>query len=132
MLLIIIGSLLLSQLLISFWKKVHPKSYNISTLLGLWLVPMIMSIQSGYTRFLIIWALFSIVNGFIVMRALESPMKSSTPRLVYYWFQKVYDVSYFLGGCGYVVMLFAFFHLPMMFGADIDGEANIFMVFYSN
>jgi RING finger protein 121 len=129
MLLIIIASLLISQMLISLWKRFHPRSYHLSTLLGLWLVPLVMSISSGYTRFIIIWSLFSIANGFIVMRALESPMKSSTPRLVYYWFQKVYDVSYFVGMCGYVIMLFAFFHLPMLFGASIDGEADIFMVF---
>jgi RING finger protein 121/175 len=129
MLLIILGSLLLSQVFISLWKKYHIRSYNISTLLGLWLVPMFMSFQSGYTRFLIVWALFSIVNGFIVRRALESPMRSSTPRLVYWWFQKVYDASYFLGACGYVVMLLAFFHIPMIFGSSVDGEADIFMVF---
>ncbi|KAI8893989.1 hypothetical protein BC833DRAFT_606603 [Globomyces pollinis-pini] len=127
MLLIILGGLIVSQIAMTVWKKYHIRSYNMATLTGLWLVPMIMSLNAGYYRFIFIWTCFSIVNGYICKRALESPMKSSTPRLVYYWFQKVYDVSYFLGGVAYFIILFAFFHIPMIFGFSPDTEADIFM-----
>jgi hypothetical protein len=55
-------------------------------------------------------------------------MKPNTPRLVYWWYQKLYDVSYVVGVFGYAIMILAFFHVPMALGYDIDGEADIFMV----
>jgi hypothetical protein len=53
-------------------------------------------------------------------------MANSTPRLVYWWYQKVYDFSYGLGGFGYLVMLMAMFHLPLVFGYNIDQEVLIY------
>ena len=38
---IIIGGLILSQLLILLWKKYHLRSFNIFTLLGLCVVPLV-------------------------------------------------------------------------------------------
>ena len=66
MLLILMSSLIISQILIAIWKKYHPQSYNLATLLGLWLVPVLMAIQGGHTRFIIVWILFSIANSLIV------------------------------------------------------------------
>ncbi|KAJ3262483.1 hypothetical protein HK103_000012 [Boothiomyces macroporosus] len=126
MLMIIFGGLIVSQILITIWKKYHVTSYNISTLLGLWFVP-IMSLKEGYWRFCFVWLIFSVCNGFIVARALEKTMKSSTPRLVYWWFQKIYDVSMAVGAVAYSIILFSFFHIPMIFGASVESEANIFM-----
>ena len=51
-------------------------------------------------------------------------MQSTTPRLVYWWFQRVYDFSYAIGVIGYIISIFAFFHLPQLFGSDLDGEAE--------
>ncbi|KAJ3276319.1 hypothetical protein HDV01_004942 [Terramyces sp. JEL0728] len=127
MLLIIFGGLIVSQILITIWKRYHVTSYNISTLLGLWLVPVIMSLKEGYWRFCFVWLVFSVCNSFIVVRALESTMKSSTPRLVYWWFQKIYDMSMTVGGVAYSIILFSFFHIPMIFGASVETESNIFM-----
>jgi hypothetical protein len=87
-----------------------------------------MSFNAGYIRFMIIWSCFSLVNAFIFYRALESPMRSSTPKLVYAWYQKVYDASYMTGIVGYFVMVLAFLHFPMFFGYNLDEEADIFMV----
>lgn len=87
-----------------------------------------MSVRAGYTRFIIIWTIYSIFNGFIVFRALESPMKSSTPRLVYWWYQKVYDVSYFFGMIAYCILLATFFHFTMLFGYSDKEEAELFVV----
>ena len=87
-----------------------------------------MSVRAGYTRFITVWLIYSFLNGFIVYRALESPMKSSTPRLVYWWYQKAYDVSYFFGMIAYFIMLGTFFHFTMMFGYSEKEEANLFIV----
>jgi RING finger protein 121/175 len=114
MVLIILSTLVISQILISIWKKYHLKTYNLATLLGLWLVPLIISVSKAYTTFILIWIIFSIFNTIIVKKALESPMIPSTPRLVYYWYQKVYDLSYGVGVLGYFIALMAFFHLPLV------------------
>ncbi len=55
-------------------------------------------------------------------------MDASTPRLVYAFFSRVYQTALICGSIGYFITLCAFFHLPMIFGMDIDGEANVFMV----
>jgi RING finger protein 121/175 len=127
MFLIFFGTLIISQLLITLWKKYHLKSYNTCTLLGLWIIPFIFALRAGSMRFSLIWMLFSIVNGYIVKLAIETPMRSLTPRLVYNWYSKVYDVSYLLAGGGYTVLLLAFFHVPVMFGASMEGEADVFI-----
>lgn len=90
MLLIIFSTLIISQLLITVWKKYSLHTYNLATLLGLWLVPLGMSISKGYWRFVAMWTLFSFVNTYIVRKAFECPMDSRTPKLVYWWFQRVY------------------------------------------
>lgn len=45
MLMIILGSLFVSQILMSLWKKYHIQSFNIATLLGLWIVPLVLFIN---------------------------------------------------------------------------------------
>ena len=125
MVLIIMATLVISQILISIWKRYHINSYNLATLLGLWLVPLILSISKHYYKFIFFWSIFSIFNTIIVKKAFESPMNSSTPRLVYYWYQKVYDFSYGTGVVGYFIALMAFFHLPLAIGYDLDQEADI-------
>ncbi|KAJ3366143.1 hypothetical protein HDU91_001965 [Kappamyces sp. JEL0680] len=136
MLMIIIVGLILSQVLIGVWKKYHINSYNLATLLGLWLIPLFMSLSKGVSRFFYIWTIWSIANTYIVKRALESPMRNSTPRLVYYWYQRLYDVCYVVGMVGYFVALAAFFNVPLVLGYDLDGEADVFVegmtiMFYS-
>ena len=112
MALILLGSLIASQFLIGYWKRKSPSSYHLTTLLGLWIVPWIMGIQAGNWRFVIVHFLFSICNSWIVYRAMESPMRPRTPKLVYAWYSWVYTISYAIGVFGYVVLLMAFFHIP--------------------
>ncbi|KAI8923819.1 hypothetical protein BC831DRAFT_469002 [Entophlyctis helioformis] len=126
MALIMMGSLLVSQIGIMLWKKYHVRSYNVATLLGLWIVPMLMGLNAGNYRYVIFWFVFSAVNTYIVTLALESPMKSTTPKLVYRWYSWVTHVSYLVGIAGGVVMFLAMFHIPGIFGVSLEGEAGVF------
>ncbi|KAH9251214.1 hypothetical protein BASA81_010909 [Batrachochytrium salamandrivorans] len=127
MILIIIGSLILSQIGITFWKRYHMASFNITTLLGLWLVPMMMAAYAGNYRFVMIWCIFSIFNSYIVKLALESPMKSSTPKVVYKWYSWIYNLAYVTGAIGYFITILAIFHVAAILGvATLEGEASIF------
>lgn len=111
MLLIMLAALVVSQILITLWKKYHIHSYNLATLVGLWIIPFMIAVHAGHARFIIVWLLFSVANGFIVKLALESPMKSMTPRLVYSWYSRVYDVACIVAGTGYFIVCIAFLHV---------------------
>jgi RING finger protein 121 len=129
MALILLGSLFVSQIAISGWKRRSPRTYNTATLLGLWLVPFFLGLRSGHWRFVIVHISFSIANGWIVFKALESPLRSWVPKAVYSWYAWVYAVSYSVGAIGYFIILLAFFHVPAMItGATIESEAHIFEV----
>ena len=128
MLLIMLVSLLVSQMVITLWKKYHPRSYNISTLLGLWLVPFLMALYNAYYRFVLFWVAWSIINSYIVKLSLESPMNSSTPKIVYSWYAWVYRGSYLLVAVGYCIVIIAIFHISLALGfvKDVDEEASVF------
>ncbi|KAJ3034135.1 hypothetical protein HDV00_005420 [Rhizophlyctis rosea] len=127
MALILISSLFFSQLAITLWKKFHPRSYNIVTLLGLWLVPPILGYRAGNYRYVLIWFIFSVLNGFVVRLALQNPMKSTTPGIVYRWYTWVYNVCYAIGLVGYIVMLVTFFNVPMVVGVEKETQEGIFV-----
>ncbi|KAL2916829.1 hypothetical protein HK105_203608 [Polyrhizophydium stewartii] len=136
MAMILLGSLIGSQIAIMAWKRYHAQSFNMATLLGLWIVPMGIGFNAGNYRFVFVWTLFSIANTYIVKLALESPMQSSTPKIVYRWYRWVYNIAYIFGIIGYSITMVAVFHIPALFRiTDIEGEAVVFetgviMLFY--
>ena len=129
MALILLGSLFVSQILIGIWKKRHPTSYHWATLFGLWWVPLFMGIKAGNGRFIAFHLTFSIANSWIMYKALERPLRSWVPKLVYAWYALLYKISYGTGVLGYIIVMIAFFHVPgLLTGARIDTEASIFEV----
>ena len=102
------------QLGVAAWQKFYPRSFNVFSLFGLWLVPLFLNIQSR--QFLLLWSAFSLANLLIVRKAFERPLKSTTPALVYKWFALVYSSCYFIGIFAYVLMLCAMFRIPDWFG----------------
>ncbi|KAF0519131.1 RING finger protein [Gigaspora margarita] len=116
MALILLGALLGFQLVILYWKQRHYRSFQLVTLVGLWLIPMyIFGIQAHFWRFMTIWVLYSIVNSCILYLASRKPLDHKTPRLVYKWFSIVYKVSYAVGITGYSIIMFTFFGIIQLF-----------------
>ncbi|KAJ3407424.1 hypothetical protein HDV05_005415 [Chytridiales sp. JEL 0842] len=128
MAMILMFSLVVSQLVLMYWKKVHERSFQFVGLLGLWMVPPMIGFSAGNYRYLMVWALFSLANGWVVRKALfEVPMKSETPKLVYKWYSAVYVGSVFVGGIGYFFVVIAFFHLPYtLLGVSEKSELSLF------
>ncbi|KAJ3184416.1 hypothetical protein HDU85_001721 [Gaertneriomyces sp. JEL0708] len=126
MAMILFACLIFSQIGIMIWKKYHVRSFNLLTLLGLWLVPPAMALNMGNWRYITIWACFSVINGLVLSKVMENPMKSTTPKIVYRWFQKVYSVSYAVGITGYVIVLLTFLHVLAIVGVSADTEVKFF------
>ncbi|KAJ3110483.1 hypothetical protein HDU96_006535 [Phlyctochytrium bullatum] len=136
MAMILMGGLVAFQFVLLFWKKAHPKSFQLASLVGLWLVPPAIGFSAGNTRYILVWLAFSVANAFVVRKALfETPMQSSTPKLVYRWYSYVYKGSVAVGGLGYFFVVATFFRLPFALGASEQTEmamfkAGIVMLFY--
>lgn len=136
---ILLFALFASQFLILYWKKKHYKSYQSISLGGLYFFPALFALYSGWYRFLIFWALFSVLNGvgksifffsfsrdkytyfvvvvlIVIYKASRKPLESMTPRMVYKWFTVLYNVSFVVGLIGYLIILGVFFGIAAMFG----------------
>lgn len=101
-------------------------------MLGMWFIPFGISVHFVHTRFLIIWTIFTILTGFVFRRATRTPLKKTTPRLVYKWFLLVHKVTYFLGVAGYIGLMLSFLGFNFLFWisptASID--FSIMLMFY--
>uniref|UniRef100_A0A061R4V6 RING finger protein 121 n=1 Tax=Tetraselmis sp. GSL018 TaxID=582737 RepID=A0A061R4V6_9CHLO len=101
--------MILAQTGLFWWKKNHKRSYELVTLLGLWLFPAITCVVLRFWRFLTVWCLFTAVTGHLLSLCLAKPMARSTPRKVYTWFLLLYKISVGIGSIGYVLLLVFYF-----------------------
>ena len=122
-----------SQLLLFWWKKRHLKSYSVVTLIGLWLFPIIVSVNMWFIKMIMAWTVFTsgtIYVGFI--QANRAQLDRNTPRLVYRWFLLVYRVCYSCAVSGYAAIMLDFFGFSDIF---MDRQHNIsqlgtYLLFY--
>lgn len=82
MFLILVVVLIISQFILIKWRQRHLKSFQLATLCGMWLVPVIISFYNIWTRFIVIWSIFSLITAFMAYSATRKPMSMSTPRYV--------------------------------------------------
>ena len=50
------------------------------TLIGMWSIPLLLSLKNLWWRFIGLWLLFTLVTAAIMRRAMEKPIQGSTPR----------------------------------------------------
>eukprot|EP00004_Rigifila_ramosa_P015014 TRINITY_DN3461_c0_g1_i1.p1 TRINITY_DN3461_c0_g1~~TRINITY_DN3461_c0_g1_i1.p1 ORF type:complete len:318 (+),score=44.11 TRINITY_DN3461_c0_g1_i1:28-981(+) len=130
-LLMLISLLIVCQGLLYLWKRRSPASYQLATLIGLWLVPFLMSIHLGFLRMVLIWIGFSLLTALVLYRANQKPLHSKTPRTVYWWFHTIYRLSTFTGSLGYLCILADFFGLSVPFGIHHEvADAGLQLLFY--
>ncbi|XP_043222647.1 RING finger protein 121-like isoform X1 [Amphibalanus amphitrite] len=132
MVLVLITALLLGQVVLVFWRKHHPRSYQIVTLIGMWVIPFVLCIRNRWWRFIFFWLLYTCITLMIGFKAMKKPLDGTTPRLVYKWFLLLYKVSYGLGIVGYTIMMATFLGFNLMFHVKphVWMDVGIMFLFY--
>lgn len=132
MVLVLLIVIIVAQIVLVQWKKWHFKSYQAATLLGMWVIPVIICLRRYWWRFLIIWAVFSLLTCFVTLKATRKQISGRTPRLVYKWFLCLHKLSYLLGIAGYFVILFTLMGLNIFFDAKASDwmDCGVMLLFY--
>ncbi|XP_055000807.1 RING finger protein 175 isoform X3 [Sorex araneus] len=132
MILIFLCALVLAQVVLVQWRQRHCRSYNLVTLLQMWVVPLYFTIKLYWWRFLSMWGMFSVITSYILFRATRKPLSGRTPRLVYKWFLLIYKLSYAFGVMGYLAIMFTMcgFNLLFKIRARDSMDFGIVSLFY--
>ena len=103
----------------SFLKYIHIFLYSylkkFVTMVGMWIIPFLISLKFVHMRFLIIWIFFTSITTVIFFKATKTPLDKSTPRWLYKWFLLVHKISYFLGVLGYIGLMLTFLGFNFLF-----------------
>lgn len=67
------------------WKERHRRSYNLFSLGILWLFPVYLSIRSMFLRFIMVWVVYSIINGLVLRKIMQPKLDPDTPKLALYF-----------------------------------------------
>ncbi|XP_077290436.1 E3 ubiquitin ligase Rnf121 [Arctopsyche grandis] len=123
MVIILILTMVLAQIALVEWKRRHYRSYSLTTMIAMWIIPVGLSLKNQWWRFIIIWAIFTSITAWIGKRAMQKPVAGTTPRLVYKWFYFLYKLSCVLGIIGYIIMMATFLGLNVIF----DKKPHVWM-----
>ncbi|KAF6720757.1 RING finger protein 175, partial [Oryzias melastigma] len=120
------------QIVLVQWKQRHHRSYNLVTLVQMWVVPLYFTIKLYWWRFLSMWGMFSVVTSYVIFRATRKPLSCRTPRMVYKWFLLIYKLSYAVGVLGYLAIMFTMFGFNVFFRikAEDSMDVGVIMLFY--
>mmetsp|Transcript_24163 Transcript_24163/g.71701 ORF Transcript_24163/g.71701 Transcript_24163/m.71701 type:complete len:353 (-) Transcript_24163:347-1405(-) len=122
--------MLAAQTALFYWKKRDKKSYDLVTLIGLWAVPAIVSMQLKFWRFLMVWLFYTCVTSYLYKLAMHKKMDSTTPRLVYTFFLRVYQVSKVTGVVGYVMLLLEAFGVGIVWHTFLPADTALCLTWY--
>jgi len=114
------------------WKKQRYSSFRNITLLGMWLIPLFWSIYFIYWRMITIWILFSFITGYIIKIATKKPLEPQTPRKVYVWFYRLYQLCSSITILGYIIVMIDYFLIPgsQRDNSDNVGQYGVLLAFY--
>lgn len=136
MVLILITVMIISQILLVFWKTRYQKSYIHASMIAMYLIPFGISAYRHWWRFVSIWLVISLITIVLVWRPLVMPnfsrSGSNIPRMLYKWFFMVYSVSSVIAVVGYTILLLTFFGINMLLniGPQTALDIGFMMLFY--
>ena len=113
------------------WRKQHKRSYDLVTLIGLWLVPAIISIQLVFWRFLVVWAVYSGVTGMYLYKCVFTDLwDTNVPKNIYTWFLGVFRASVGIGLAGYVTLLVDILSGGVLFAPLVESGFSLLLIWY--
>ncbi|KAK8378337.1 hypothetical protein O3P69_011078 [Scylla paramamosain] len=132
MVLILMFVTIISQVVLIAWKKKHYKSYQLVSMIGVWVIPFLLCLHNHWWRFIFIWLLFSSITVIVVKKALERPIDPSTPRQVYKWFLLIYKICCGLGVVGYFIIMVTMMGFNLLFSvkANVWMDSGLLLIFY--
>uniref|UniRef100_V5IC84 Putative ring finger protein n=1 Tax=Ixodes ricinus TaxID=34613 RepID=V5IC84_IXORI len=133
MILILLASVVVAQIVLVQWKKRHFKSYQRASMLGMWLIPLCVSVHSHWWRFV-----FHLVHLHALhlhrgqLGPTEAHRGGPRPRWVYKWVYVVHMQSYALGVAGYLVVMLTLLGVNLMFRAKPQTwmDIGLLLLFY--
>ncbi|MFH4979420.1 hypothetical protein AB6A40_006129 [Gnathostoma spinigerum] len=132
MFLILVVTLIVAQIFLVQWQKFHFKSYQLCTLIGMWLIPAFVCVQRLWFRFLVIWLAYTILSSLVWYKATRPLISCTTPRYVYKWFLFLHKLSYVLGVAGHLLIIFTLLGMPAVFGFKPNNvmDYGLLLLFY--
>lgn len=136
MVLILISAMVLSQVLLVWWKSKYYKSYIHASMIAMYLIPFSISAYRFWWRFVIIWLVITIITLVLVWRPLMMPTFSKSgsniPRLLYKWFFAVYSISSLVAVSGYTIILLTFFGFNVLLNIapQVTLDIGFMLLFY--
>jgi len=118
-----------AQVALYLWKKHRYSSFRNVTLLGLWVIPFGWSLYLGYWRMIFIWIIFSSITGYIIKIASKKPLEPHTPRKVYVWFYRLYQLCSNIAILGYVMFIVDYLSASRN-GEHLFGQYGTLFSFY--
>lgn len=73
----------LFQIAIYKWRKYHYRSFLMTSLLGLWILPVIIAITFGNRIFILTWIIYLGMTCILLRLSLKHPVDPATPRLIF-------------------------------------------------
>lgn len=129
MILILLAAVVIAQIILVNWKKLHFKSYQRVTMMGMWLIPVCISVHSHWWRFVFIWTIFTVGTCIVMSWALQKPIAGTTPRWVYKWFYVIYLQSCAVCVFGYVVVMLTLLGVNVVFRAKPQSWMDVGLLF---
>lgn len=85
--------LVFMQFALKYWKQRNPRSFQGVSLLLLWAFPGLSSLMSHAWKFFATWLLFTLSVVYHMRLARAKPLKSTTPKRVYRFFDTLYKAA---------------------------------------
>ena len=124
------GIMMSGQAFLVWWRRAHYQSYQNTTLVLLWLIPLGMSVYNYYVRFVCVHMLFSAANCYYLSKAMRRPLSREAPRSIYTWFFRLHRLCNVVGLIAYIMFIMGVFFNAQVSGVSV-GPIGFLMGCYS-